>query len=89
MYVIPRGGGGGKGNGGRGKGEVCCSAKGESKRDELGPNQGAIRVIEGGPVRIPAPKLSFVAAGSVGLGAAPCRPRGEVDGEDGKLPGSV
>ena len=66
MYVIPRGrGGGGEGKGERGKGEVCCSAKGQSELDELGPYQGAVRVIEGGPVRIPTPEPPFLAAGSV------------------------
>jgi hypothetical protein len=38
----------------------------QRKCNELGPYQGAVRVIEGGPVRVPAPELSFAAAGSVG-----------------------
>ena len=45
VNVIPGGGG------------VRCSAKGEPQRDELGPSQSAVRVIEGRPVRISAPGI--------------------------------
>ncbi len=62
MCVIP---------GGEGEGGDCCSAEGESQRDEFGLNEGAIRAIEGGPMRVSAPESSFMAAGRVGQGATP------------------